>query len=71
MLCSDTSSWFTDAMICVTVRSWWPLPSTNTFTTCRRSETEITMAFVSRLMRAAVRWRIPVSLVGSDGSGFR
>ena len=29
------------------------------------------MAFVSRLMRAAVRWRIPVSLVGSDGSGFR
>ncbi len=31
----------------------------------------MTMASVSRLMRAAVRWRVPVSVVGSVGSGFR
>ena len=31
----------------------------------------MTRAFVSRLMRAAVRWRMPVSLVGRLGSGLR
>ena len=31
----------------------------------------MTRALVSRLMRAAVRWRMPVSLVGRLGSGLR
>ena len=41
------------------------------FTCERRSETETTMASVTMDMRAAVRWRMPVSEVGMEGSGFR
>ena len=58
-------------MSSATPRSWCERPPTYRFTTWRRSETEITRAFVSRLMRAAVRWRMPVSLVGRLGSGLR
>ena len=58
-------------MSSATPRSWCERPPTYRFTTWRRSETEMTRAFVSRLMRAAVRWRMPVSLVGRLGSGLR